>query len=314
MPGEVEWILDVAHNVPAAEILRDNLRRLPTARRTVAICGILGDKDIRGITATLAAQIDAWIPVTLAGPRAVGAEQIAQQLPTSASVLLRAGNVAEACRAARAATHPQDRVLVFGSFLTVGTGARIPWDIVRVMESRAKQRLTGAIILVALFVLLVPELLTGPRDAHPETQGASDEGMRRYTIDLDTQRAAAAPAAPSAEPAVKLPPVATATEANPTRAVPGEAAAAAPVTTPTAPAQHSVAPVAAAVTSPPQAAHGEPARVEPPRQDTPNRIESGSYAVQLGTFGKRGKRGSSGTRYDRERIRRDCGADHDQWS
>ena len=120
VPGEVEWILDVAHNVPAAEILRDNLRRLPPARRTVAICGILGDKDIRGITSMLAGEIDAWIPVTLAGSRAVSADQIAQQLPATASVLARAGDVAEACRAARAATRPQDRVLVFGSFLTVG--------------------------------------------------------------------------------------------------------------------------------------------------------------------------------------------------
>jgi len=120
VPGEVEWILDVAHNVPAAETLRDNLRRLPPARRTVAICGILGDKDIRGITSTVAGEIDAWIPVTLDGPRAVSADQIAQQLPANASVLVRAGNVAEACRVARAATHPQDRVLVFGSFLTVG--------------------------------------------------------------------------------------------------------------------------------------------------------------------------------------------------
>jgi dihydrofolate synthase/folylpolyglutamate synthase len=120
VPGEVEWILDVAHNVPAAETLRDNLRRLPPARRTVAICGILGDKDIRGITSMLAGEIDAWIPVTLAGSRAVSADQIAQQLPATAAVLARAGDVAEACRAARAATRPQDRVLVFGSFLTVG--------------------------------------------------------------------------------------------------------------------------------------------------------------------------------------------------
>jgi len=120
VPGEVEWILDVAHNVPAAETLRDNLRRLPPARRTVAICGILGDKDIRGITSMLAGEIDAWIPVTLEGPRAVSADQIAQQLPANASVLMRAGDVAEACRTARAASKPQDRILVFGSFLTVG--------------------------------------------------------------------------------------------------------------------------------------------------------------------------------------------------
>jgi folylpolyglutamate synthase/dihydropteroate synthase len=44
----VEWIFDVAHNVPAARGLAANLRALPRAR-TIAVCGILGDKDIAGI-------------------------------------------------------------------------------------------------------------------------------------------------------------------------------------------------------------------------------------------------------------------------
>lgn len=154
------------------------------------------------------------------------------------------------------------------------------------MEARAKQRLTGAIILVALFVLLVPELLTGPRDAHPETPGTGDQGMHRYTIDLDSQRAASAPAAPAAQPAVALPQVAAPPDANSTRAVPGESAAAAQATTPVAPATvpHNVAAAASPV---PQVAHPEPARVEPPHQSTTNRIEPGGFAVQLGTFGKR---------------------------
>jgi dihydrofolate synthase / folylpolyglutamate synthase len=120
MAGEVEWVLDVAHNVQAAETLRDNLRRLPRAGRTLAVCGILGDKDIRGITAALATEIDAWILATLQGARAVSAQQIAAALPPNASVLAQAGDVVEACRAARAAARPGDRVLVFGSFLTVG--------------------------------------------------------------------------------------------------------------------------------------------------------------------------------------------------
>ena len=86
----------------------------------MAVCGILGDKDIRGITAALAQDIDAWILAKLAGPRAVSAEQIAQQLPANASVLARTADVAEACRVARSHARAQDRVLVFGSFLTVG--------------------------------------------------------------------------------------------------------------------------------------------------------------------------------------------------
>ena len=48
-----------------------------------------------------------------------------------------------------------------------------------------KERLTGAIILVALLVLLVPELLTGPSSKSPASP-AGPEGarLRTYTIDL----------------------------------------------------------------------------------------------------------------------------------
>ena len=120
IPGEVEWILDVAHNVPAAETLRDNLRGLPRARRTLAVCGILGDKDIRGIASTLAAEFDAWILAALEGPRAVSTDQLEQNLPANASVLARAGGMAEACRIARSSARAGDRVVVFGSFLAVG--------------------------------------------------------------------------------------------------------------------------------------------------------------------------------------------------
>ena len=79
------------------------------------------------------------------------------------------------------------------------------------MDSRAKQRLTGAVILVALFVLLVPELLTGPREAHPPADDGSEAGLREYTIDLDSQQQGAPkPEAPD-NSSVALPPVAAPT-------------------------------------------------------------------------------------------------------
>jgi len=119
VPGEVEWILDVAHNVPAALGLVANLRALPRAR-TIAVCGILGDKDVPGITAALGADIDAWVLVTLDGPRAVPTRDLAAHLPREAQILAHAPDVAAGCRAARDAARPGDRILVFGSFLTVG--------------------------------------------------------------------------------------------------------------------------------------------------------------------------------------------------
>lgn len=119
LPGDVEWVLDVAHNVPAAEGLRDNLAGLPR-RRTLAVCGVLGDKDIAGITQVLAASIDAWIIAGLQGPRAVSADDLRARLPRGAQVIGAEPDVAAACRAARAAAMPGDRIVVFGSFLTVG--------------------------------------------------------------------------------------------------------------------------------------------------------------------------------------------------
>ncbi len=119
VPGEVEWILDVAHNVPAARVLADNLAALP-AKRTIAVVGILGDKDIGGILATLSPRVDAWVPVKLEGPRTVSAQSLAAHLPPAAPVVELAANVVAGCRAARAAAAPGDRIVVFGSFLTVG--------------------------------------------------------------------------------------------------------------------------------------------------------------------------------------------------
>jgi len=117
--GAVEWILDVAHNVPAALGLAANLRTMPRAR-TIAVCGILGDKDIAGITAALGAQIDAWILVSLEGPRAASSAELERQLPGGATILAYAPGVADGCRMALEAASPGTRILVFGSFLTVG--------------------------------------------------------------------------------------------------------------------------------------------------------------------------------------------------
>jgi DedD protein len=144
------------------------------------------------------------------------------------------------------------------------------------MDPRAKQRLTGAIILVALFVLLVPELLTGPKSTGaPRT--AEDEGLRRYTIDLDTPRAVNTPAA---EADVALPPVANA-PAESQRAVPGEAAVAEPPSTAVAEAPAAASPSEPATVQP---APPTPAPEPRPTTSPPAR---GSFVVQLGSFGSR---------------------------
>jgi dihydrofolate synthase/folylpolyglutamate synthase len=115
------WILDVAHNPAAARVLAGNLRALPTRGRTRAVCGILSDKDAPGIVGELAHSIDAWVFVTLPGERGGSgvalAARVAGQLNAPAAVF---DGVASACASVLAASGAEDRIVVFGSFHTVG--------------------------------------------------------------------------------------------------------------------------------------------------------------------------------------------------
>ena len=79
----------MAHNVPAASGLAANLRALPRVR-TIAVCGILGDKDIAGITAVLGAEIDAWVIVTSRRPACRSARRVERRLPRGAKTLAHA--------------------------------------------------------------------------------------------------------------------------------------------------------------------------------------------------------------------------------
>ena len=120
VPGPVEWILDIAHNPPAAEVLAAQLRRRVCPGRTLAVAGILGDKDAAAIGAALAPAVDRWFLCGLAGPRGVGPQVLAQRLAGVTREAQLAATVLEACEAAAAEARPGDRVVVFGSFHTVG--------------------------------------------------------------------------------------------------------------------------------------------------------------------------------------------------
>jgi DedD protein len=160
------------------------------------------------------------------------------------------------------------------------------------MDSRAKQRVTGAVILVALFVLLVPEIVNGPNGT-PAPATPAEEGLRRYTIDLEAPGAAGNQSA-VAEPSVNLPAVAEAPMAPSTgRAIPGEAAA------PEAPAPAAMPPAAEAArpnveparpvpsTQPVQSASRPAPTTTPVRPAAATSPPPGSFVVQLGSFGSR---------------------------
>ncbi len=119
--GRPTWILDVAHNPDAAGVLASNLRARPIAGRTLAVCAILADKDAAGVARQLRDCIDEWWLSATEGTRgttsAVLAARIAPQIKVRHS---ETDDIAAACAAASAAAGPNDRIVVFGSFHTVG--------------------------------------------------------------------------------------------------------------------------------------------------------------------------------------------------
>ncbi len=120
-PAAVDWILDVAHNPAAAQALAGQLAARPIGGRTIAVCGILGDKDIEGIATALRNSFDGWIVVGLPGARSVPVDALAQRLAQmGAHIAKTAATVAGGCEAARTMARAGDRIVVFGSFLTVG--------------------------------------------------------------------------------------------------------------------------------------------------------------------------------------------------
>jgi dihydrofolate synthase/folylpolyglutamate synthase len=120
-PHAPTWILDVAHNPAAAQVLAGNLRDLPSGGRTLAVCGILADKDAAGVAAELKDCVDAWWCVTTDGDRSRSGSSLALTVKQQVAAPVEAADsTAAGCAAALAGARPQDRIVVFGSFHVVG--------------------------------------------------------------------------------------------------------------------------------------------------------------------------------------------------
>jgi dihydrofolate synthase/folylpolyglutamate synthase len=115
LPGKPQVILDVAHNPQAAQTLANNLASSGFAPETIAVCGMLRDKDIGGVLRTLAPRITRWHLASLQGPRAASAQELAQFVAGECFA-----SPADAFAAALGRAGENDKIVVFGSFLTVG--------------------------------------------------------------------------------------------------------------------------------------------------------------------------------------------------
>ncbi|MDE1983422.1 MAG: bifunctional tetrahydrofolate synthase/dihydrofolate synthase [Gammaproteobacteria bacterium] len=127
VPGAVEMIFDVAHNQDAARVLAANLAATRGQGRTLAVVGMFRDKTAEAVAQELAGSFDLWFAGGLGGARGQSATELAARLRTALprARLQEHASVADAWRAARRIAQRGDRIVVFGSFQTVGAILRI---------------------------------------------------------------------------------------------------------------------------------------------------------------------------------------------
>lgn len=121
LPGQPEVILDVAHNPHAAAALAANLQARPRSGKTLALMGMLADKDIDGVVQAMHTEVDDWVLVSLDVPRGATAQVLHDALcriDVRGSIIC-SENVANGWLLACERTSENDRICVFGSFYTV---------------------------------------------------------------------------------------------------------------------------------------------------------------------------------------------------
>jgi dihydrofolate synthase/folylpolyglutamate synthase len=129
LPGRPSVILDVAHNPHAAATLAQNLDNMGFHRFTYAVFGAMQDKDISGVIAQLKDRVDHWCVTDLPLPRAASAMMLQEKL-SEAGIVSEPGlnaertvqtfsSPADAFSNAQKRAGENDRIMVFGSFLTV---------------------------------------------------------------------------------------------------------------------------------------------------------------------------------------------------
>ena len=124
VPGQPALVLDVAHNPHAVAALTENLDAMGYYPTTHAVFGAMADKDLAPMLARVGPLVDRWYFCDLPTPRAATAEQLQSVWQTANSRPgVKAGTYMDplsALDAAVAAADPADRIVVFGSFFTVG--------------------------------------------------------------------------------------------------------------------------------------------------------------------------------------------------
>ena len=117
-----QTILDVAHNNQSAKTLVHNLKQFPNSGKTHIIIGMLKDKDRISVLGELIEIADYWHTVTISNPRGSDSETIKNELlELGVNVPISENDtVADAFHKLKDEIGIHDRIVVTGSFLTVG--------------------------------------------------------------------------------------------------------------------------------------------------------------------------------------------------
>lgn len=121
LPGRPTVVLDVAHNVQAAGVLAENLFAMGFYPDTWAVLGMYADKDVEGVVERLRERVDHWCLVTLDGPRGLTAAALAERVRAAGGQgsIMCFDSPADGYLAVRKSAGEGDRIIVFGSFMTV---------------------------------------------------------------------------------------------------------------------------------------------------------------------------------------------------
>jgi dihydrofolate synthase/folylpolyglutamate synthase len=124
VPGQPALVLDVAHNPHSVAALAANLDAMGFYPTTHGVFGAMADKDLAPMLAKMGPLVDRWYFTDLPTPRAASAQALLerwQAMPGRRDVPASThASPEDALQAAVAAAEPTDRILVFGSFYTVG--------------------------------------------------------------------------------------------------------------------------------------------------------------------------------------------------
>ena len=124
VPGQPALVLDVAHNPHSVAALALNLDAMGFYPTTHAVFGAMADKDLTPMLQRMDPLVDRWYFADLPTPRAASgaALQTAWQAVTKRTDAVSAvfSTPLDALHAAAAKAQAADRIVVFGSFYTVG--------------------------------------------------------------------------------------------------------------------------------------------------------------------------------------------------